>query len=96
MKSVCGKTLEKPEGANYKVYESSSNVIKSLSTLLRVQTLCPVVFFFSIQNDSYSESDVSQTHIVKNGEKKPKQTRNKMNACILYSQSSLRQINYCE
>lgn len=73
MKSVCGKTLEKPEGANYKVYESSSNVMKSLSTLLRVQTLCPVVFFFSIQNDSYSESDVSQTHIVRNGEKKNKQ-----------------------
>lgn len=81
MKSVCGKTLEKPEGANYKVYESSSNVIKSLSTLLRVQTLCPVVFFFSIQNDSYSESDVSQTHIVKNGGKKT-QTNKKQNECM--------------
>lgn len=81
MKSVCGKTLEKPEGANYKVYESSSNVMKSLSTLLRVQTLCPVVFFFSIQNDSYSESDVSQTHIVKNGGKKP-QTNKKQNECM--------------
>lgn len=80
MKSVCGKTLEKPEGANYKVYESSSNVMKSLSTLLRVQTLCPVVFFFSIQNDSYSESDVSQTHIVKNGEKN--QTNKKQNECM--------------
>lgn len=81
MKSVCGKTLEKPEGANYKVYESSSNVMKSLSTLLRVQTLCPVVFFFSIQNDSYSESDVSQTHIVRNGEKK-NQTNKKQNECM--------------
>lgn len=81
MKSVCGKTLEKPEGANYKVYESSSNVMKSLSTLLRVQTLCPVVFFFSIQNDSYSESDVSQTHIVRNGEKKT-QTNKKQNECM--------------
>lgn len=81
MKSVCGKTLEKPEGANYKVYESSSNVMKSLPTLLRVQTLCPVVFFFSIQNDSYSESDVSQTHIVRNGEKKT-QTNKKQNECM--------------
>lgn len=70
MKSVCGKTLEKLEGANYKVYETSSNVMKSLSTLIRVQTSCPVVFFL-IQNDSYSESDVSQIHIVKNGEKTP-------------------------
>lgn len=37
--------------------------------------------FFSIQNDSYSESDVSQTHIVRNGEKKT-QTNKKQNECM--------------